>query len=247
MGKKRSKEKRAKALKVSIIQREHAGRKNALYEILDEVAAHFSELNDCKIVLAYGEGWKADADGVMTTTRLKKADEINRTLAKYDFVLLINRAYFDTLASRPNLIEAEFYNQLCRVMVTRDSSGELREDELGRSCYRVRKFPIQVMPEAVKRYGIWQEDLRAAFADLREPLFAAEHESAVKTRPMQAAARKIKNPDSATAAKGEAQADPKQVAELQDDLDKKRANGRPRDEAESVGKGKNRVAGKLPI
>src|SRR5437867_1677493 len=76
-----------KKLAYRLIERESiAGQK--LYPLLTElVSQHHEELKEARIALAWNLSWQPDADGRVTLGKCKKASELDRELADYDFVI----------------------------------------------------------------------------------------------------------------------------------------------------------------
>src|SRR5437762_245964 len=61
------------------------------------VAQHHAELRDARIALAWATAWKPDVDGRLTLGKCKKASDLDRELMAYDFVILLNRHFWESL------------------------------------------------------------------------------------------------------------------------------------------------------
>jgi len=139
-----------------------------MHRIVDDlVHAHHSHLRDAKIALAWHKGWKADTDGRVVLGKCKKASDLDRQLADFDFVILLNREFWTeptaTDAQRRALIDHE----LCHAEVVLGEDDEPVEDELGRICYRMRKHDIEEFAEIVERHGLYKRDLEQFAAAMR--------------------------------------------------------------------------------
>jgi hypothetical protein len=63
-----------------------------LHEIIDESHEELSRTN-VRVALAWATSWKPDVDGRLVLGKCKKASDLDRELAPYDFVILLNRDY----------------------------------------------------------------------------------------------------------------------------------------------------------
>src|SRR3972149_12141547 len=70
-----------------------------MYALLEElVEAHHEHLTDARIALAWATTWKRDVDGRLQLGKCKKASDLDRELAPYDFVILLNQDFWQDLA-----------------------------------------------------------------------------------------------------------------------------------------------------
>jgi Putative phage metallopeptidase len=139
-----------------------------MYKMLDSlVSAHHHDLRDARIALAWCTSWKPDVDGRVTLGKCRKASDLDRELAAFDFVILLRRAFWRadqvTDAQRRALLDHE----LCHGARQFDSAGEPVEDERGRPVYRMRKHDIEEFTEIVERHGCYKADLERFAAALR--------------------------------------------------------------------------------
>lgn len=140
-----------------------------LYEMLDDlVEKHHEELDHGKarIALAWALNWKPDADGVQKLGRCKKASDLDRELAEWDFVILLNQAWFEDAAVTEPQRLALLDHELCHADVRLDKNGERVVDERGRTVFRMRKHDIEEFSEVVRRHGIYKRDLEQFAASL---------------------------------------------------------------------------------
>lgn len=67
-----------------------------LYGFLGNLCHQFhGDLADARIALAWATGWKADVDGRFTLGRMKKTTDLDKEVAAYDFILLLNRGFIE--------------------------------------------------------------------------------------------------------------------------------------------------------
>lgn len=132
-----------------------------LYQLVDE---HHEELSQCnvRIALAWCTSWKPDVDGRVTLGKCKKASELDRELAPYDFVILLSRDFWQkpqvTALQRKALLDHE----LMHAAVVHDSeTGDPKVDEKGRTLFRIRKHDLEEFEAIARRYGCWKGDIEA--------------------------------------------------------------------------------------
>ena len=160
---------------------EHAHMHRLLNELIIE---HHAHLKDARIALAWHKGWTADKDGRVTLGKCKRATDLDRQLAKFDFVIILNREFWThpdvTEVQRRALVDHELYH----AEIARDDASEPIEDETGRIVYRIRKHDIEEFASIVERYGCYKHDLEnfaaALFRSPQQQMFAAEKEERKK-------------------------------------------------------------------
>lgn len=155
-----------KKLSYRLIERDSVwGQK--LYQMLEDlVEIHHRELADAWIALAWNLSWKADVDGRVTLGKMKKASDLDRELAAYDFVMILRQEFFENLRVTDDQRRALIDHELCHGAVKHDDRGEPTYDERGRIVYRVRKHDLEEFAEIAERYGCWKKDLEAFAAAL---------------------------------------------------------------------------------
>ncbi len=79
-----------------LIKREAVYLSGQPYELLDEIRAeqHF-DVTDAKIALAWRKGTKPNVDGKVVLGRCVKATDLQRELVDYDFVIVLNREFWE--------------------------------------------------------------------------------------------------------------------------------------------------------
>lgn len=159
MPRRRSRKPRAaKPIAYSLLLRaDHA----SVYKALDAlIKAHHEELATARIALAFCTSWRADPDGRHTIGRCKRASDLDRELAAFDFVILLQQEFWTS----PNVTNAQrdalLDHELCHATVKRDPvTGDPLEDERGRIVYRLRKHDLEEFAEIAARHGTWKRDL----------------------------------------------------------------------------------------
>lgn len=142
-----------------------AGR--TLYRMLAElVSDHHGELHDARIALAWNLTWKPDVDGRVTLGKCKKASDLDRELAAFDFVIILRQEFIESGAVSDEQRRALLDHELCHAAVAYDGDDP-KIDERGRKVYRIRKHDIEEFAEIVERYGCYKRDLEAFAAAIR--------------------------------------------------------------------------------
>ncbi len=164
MGRRRRGERRAKRVSYELIARDGIVG-TPMYQLLDElVRKHHEDLRDARIALAWCSSWKADVDGRITLGKCKKASDLDREVAAFDFVILLSKSFwqdtFVTALQRCALLDHE----LTHAAVAHGKDGDALYDERGRRVYRMRKHDLEEFSAIVARYGCYKRDIEQ-FAD----------------------------------------------------------------------------------
>lgn len=133
-----------------------------MYALLDElVDQHHPDLRTARIAIAWQTAWKPDVDGRVTLGKLKRASDLDRELAAFDFVVLLHRAFWTdervTDLQRRALLDHELHHAALKL----DPKGEPVEDERGRKVFRTRKHDVEEFTAIVQRYGLWTSELES--------------------------------------------------------------------------------------
>lgn len=164
-----------KPRKSKVVSYELLGRSNVvhfpIYALLDElIEAHHDDLRLARIALAWCTSWTPDVDGRVTLGKCKRASDLDRELASFDFIVLLRRGFWMdervTDAQRRALLDHE----LMHAALKRDAQGEPVEDERGRLVYRIRKHDLEEFTAIVQRHGLYKADLEQFAAALRQHL-----------------------------------------------------------------------------
>jgi hypothetical protein len=157
--------------------------------LLKEVRdAHHTDTKEARIAMAWRLRTKADKDGHIVLGKCVKVSDLYREYADYDFIIVLNREFYDeptvTKEQRIALIDHE----MCHAAPTyNDETGEHEVDERGRYLFRIRKHEVEEFIEIVQRNGIWKHDLLAFAKALQEkkkaPLFSIPDPAAAQDAP----------------------------------------------------------------
>jgi hypothetical protein len=132
------------------------------------VNRHHRELIGANIALAWCTSWRADLDGRQTLGQCKRASDLDRECAPYDFVILLNKDFVTNPAVSEKQREALLDHELCHATVKLDpETHEPMVDERNRTVYRVRKHDIEEFGEVVERHGCYKRDLEKFAQALR--------------------------------------------------------------------------------
>jgi len=144
-----------------------------MYDLLRGLVRDYREdLKDARIALAYCTSWKEDVDGRLTLGKCKKASDLDRELMAFDFVILLNRTFWNDPEVTDVQRRALLDHELMHAAVKYDDAGEPVEDERGRLVYRTRKHDIEEFADTVKRHGIYRHDLEHFAHTLRQAALA---------------------------------------------------------------------------
>jgi hypothetical protein len=84
---------------------------------------------------------------------------------QYDIVILLNHEAWNSAEFSEKQMRALLDHELVHAEVAKNDDGEVKTDEQGRTCYRIRKHDIEEFTEIVHRHGLWKSDL-ARFAQV---------------------------------------------------------------------------------
>jgi hypothetical protein len=163
--------KRARAKKVSyeLIPRQ-SDRGRAMYALLDEIVeAHHEDLHktDARIVLAWHKGLKPDVDGRIVLGKCRKATDLDRELAPFDFVILLNKEYWEDRRTGDLQRKALLDHELSHAALAYDEHGDPKRDERDRYVFRTRRHDLEEFSSVVARHGVYKRDLEEFAQALR--------------------------------------------------------------------------------
>lgn len=145
-----------------------------MYCLLGElVDLHHQELQQARIGLAWCTSWNPDVDGRVTLGKCKKASDLDRELAEFDFLILLRKSFWLDDRVSPLQRRALLDHELCHAGMKYDGAGEPVADERGRYVYRTKKHDLEEFTSIVERYGTWTSDIEAFAAALRRSGFQA--------------------------------------------------------------------------
>lgn len=152
-----------------------------MYNLLDAlVAEHHGDLTGARFALAWNTSWQPDVDGRVTLGKCKKASDLDRELAAYDFVIILREEFWKHPRVSDTQRTALLDHELMHAAVSYDERGETKFDERGRTVYRIRKHDIEEFGDIVQRYGCYKSDIEAFARQLRigrrqaDDMFAVE-------------------------------------------------------------------------
>lgn len=142
------------------------------------VSAHHPDLAGARIALAWCTSWNPDVDGRCTLGKMRRASDLDRELAQFDFIMLLRRSFWLDTRVTDEKRAALMDHELCHAAVKIDPrTNEPTIDERGRTVYRMRKHDLEEFSAIVERHGLWTSDLERFYAALRkhqEPFKACE-------------------------------------------------------------------------
>ena len=139
-----------------------------MYALLGElVGKHHQDLAKARIALAWCTSWRPNVDGQVILGKLKKAGDLDREVAAFDFIVLLNRFFWTHPETTDAWRRALLDHELCHGSVKYDDRGEPVEDERGRLVYRTRKHDLEEFNAVVERHGLWKRDLETFAAALK--------------------------------------------------------------------------------
>ena len=149
------------------------------YELMAEIRAelHF-DVAEAKIALAWRKGTKPNADGKIVLGRCVKASDLQRELFDYDFVIVLNKEFWEDPEFDRAKKLALLDHELCHAARAVDADGDTGVDTKNRPVWRQRGHDVEEFEEIVTRHGVWKRDLER-FAEAiakrkKSPLFAEE-------------------------------------------------------------------------
>lgn len=131
-----------------------------MYALLDRIVEeHHEEVRYARIALAWAKSWKRDKDGRLTLGKCKRASDLDRELAEFDFIILLNKDFWQGFTTTDKHRAALLDHELCHAAPALDKHGHQVEDERGRKVWRTRKHDIEEFAEIVERHGTYKRDL----------------------------------------------------------------------------------------
>ncbi|MCP4897031.1 MAG: hypothetical protein GY906_08655 [bacterium] len=157
------------------------------------ITENHDDLTQARIALAFNLSWKPDVDGRLQLGMMKVASDLDRELADYDLIIVLNRAFWGDPKVTDEQRTALLDHELSHGALQRAKNLEPIEDEKGRKCYRIRKHDIEEFSAVASRHGMWKKDIEAFWKALQkgrqrtlfdqgegeEPIAAADGENLV--------------------------------------------------------------------
>ena len=122
------------------------------------------DIKEARIALAWRKEWKADKDGHLTLGMCIKASYLQKVLAEWDFVILLNFEVWQSKEFDKEKKLALLDHELMHADEALDKNGEPKVDAKGRRTWRIRSHDVEEFSAIIERHGIWKRDLEK-FAD----------------------------------------------------------------------------------
>lgn len=123
---------------------------------------YHEELLDAAIALGWCTSWRLDTDGHQKLGQCRRATDLDRELHQWDFVILLNRDFWQHENTTPIVRAALLDHELCHATVKRDpETHEAMKNDRGKIVYRIRHHDIEEFSEIPKRHGLWRHELDA--------------------------------------------------------------------------------------
>ncbi len=133
------------------------------YKLLQHLVRHYHpHLEEARIGLCWQQDLKPDKDGRLELGKCRKASDLQREFAEFDFIITLNEEVWDEFTSKERA--ALLDHELCHAQIAKDNEDKPIKDERGRFCWRVKKHDLEEFRDVVERHGVWKQDLEL-FAD----------------------------------------------------------------------------------
>ena len=152
----------------------------APYKLLKEVRdKHHGDIKEARIALAWRLRTKADKDGHIVLGKCIKVSDLYREYADYDFIITLNKEFWEDLAVTKEQQVALLDHECCHAAPTYNGeTGEHEVDERGRYLFRLKQHDVEEFYEIVQRNGLWKRNLIEFAKVLQEkrkaPMFAVD-------------------------------------------------------------------------
>jgi hypothetical protein len=138
------------------------------YRLLQKLlAAYHEDVREARFVLAWCRSWKRDVDGHQKLGMCRKATDLDRELAPFDFVVLLNEGFWTDPSVTDEQREALLDHELCHAEVALDKYGSPKRDGRDRLIFRIRRHDVEEFTCIGERHGLWKRDLEQFAAALR--------------------------------------------------------------------------------
>ncbi|SRR6266436_10005032 len=137
------------------------------YRFMEKMCKRYHpELRKARIALAWRISYKPDKDGHIILGKCHKASDLQRELADYDYVILLNKEVWNDKEFTKKQKYALIDHEMCHAAPVFNKKGKNKKDDRGRYCWRMRDHDVEEFHEIVKRHGIWKRDLELFAAAL---------------------------------------------------------------------------------
>ena len=147
------KEPKPKKVNYSLIEPPSKGRISEPYRLLDIVRRNYhDETSQARIALAWRITTNPDKDGHLVLGRCVKITDLQKEMAEWDFVIVLNKQVWDDQDFTEDKKMALLDHEVCHAAVAEDADGEPKEDERGHPVFRCRKHDIEEFTDVVRRH-----------------------------------------------------------------------------------------------
>jgi len=130
------------------------------YKLLTEVRNKWhDDLDGAKIALAYRKRLKRDKDGLLVLGRCVKVTDLQKEFSPFDFVIVLNSETWRDTGFDKKKKMALLDHELCHATLSLDKDHDRRNDEKGRTIYRLRRHDIEEFRSVVEHHGCYKADL----------------------------------------------------------------------------------------
>ena len=118
------------------------------------------DIKEARIALAWRKEWKADKDGHLKLGMCIKASDLQKELAEWDFVILLNFEVWNSKEFDRAKKVALLDHELSHTGQALDKDGEPKVDAKGRKVFRVIRHEIEEFVGVIQRNGCYKRDLQ---------------------------------------------------------------------------------------
>jgi hypothetical protein len=120
---------------------------------------HHTHIHRAKIALAWRKKYKPDRDGHLILGKCMKTSDLQRELADWDFVILLNKEVWNDPEFGSKRQKALLDHELCHAQIVLNKEGNPKRDTRKRRVWRMRNHDIEEFREIVERHGCYKKDL----------------------------------------------------------------------------------------
>src|ERR1700756_493258 len=130
------------------------------YKLLKKMRDKYHrEVRKAKIALAWRIKIKPDKDGHLLLGKCVRTSDLQRELADWDYVILLNKEVWNDPEFTKKKKYALLDHELCHAAPVYNRKGKQRKNTRGRYIFRMRDHDIEEFRDIVKRHGCYKQDL----------------------------------------------------------------------------------------
>lgn len=131
-----------------------------LYAMVTDVLTRWhGHLNSPHVLLFWQANWSTDKDGHTKLARISLSNDRLKELVEHDIIIDLNKELWNTLGNDKQI--AVMDHEFCHVDILESEDGVPKQDERGRTCYRMRRHDLEEFNIVVKRHGCYMQDVQA--------------------------------------------------------------------------------------